>query len=288
MTHDPAAFQAALEEAVAGRYALDRVLGRGGMATVYLARDIRDQHTVALKALPQLCSPATAERFRREMEIAASLKHAGIVPLLDSGSSEGILYYVMPYIEGESLYARLERERRLDVPDALAITRDVAEAVAYAHGPGFLHPAHKPENILLTAGGNGAPRVHALVADFGLARAIESTEHTKLTETGAVVGTIYYMSPEQLREERDLDVRTDVYSLGCVLYEMLTGGPPFTGRSTTDLVMRILRSPPPSARQVSPEVPASVDAAIARALAKAAKDRFESMTAFANAVSGER
>jgi serine/threonine-protein kinase len=257
------------------------------MATVYLAHDLRDQRTVALKALHQLCSPSTAVRFRREMEIAASLKHAGIVPLLDSGSSGGMLYYVMPYIDGESLYARLERERRLAVPDALAVIRDVADAVAYAHGQGFLHRDLKPENILLTAGGNGAPRVRAVVADFGLARAIESTEHTRLTESGSVVGTIYYMSPEQLREERDLDVRTDVYSLGCVLYEMLTGGPPFTGRSTNDLVMRILRSPPPSARQVSPEVPASVDAAIARALAKSPKDRFDSMGAFAAAVGGD-
>jgi serine/threonine protein kinase len=282
MMHDPAAFQATLAQAVAGRYALDRELGRGGMATVYLARDLRDERTVALKALHQLCSASTAERFRREMEIAASLKHPGIVPLLDSGSSEGMLYYVMPFVEGESLYARLERDRRVSVPDALEITRDVAEAVAYAHGQGFLHRDLKPENILLTRAGNA--RVHAVVADFGLARAIESTEHTRLTETGAVVGTIWYMSPEQLREERDLDVRTDVYSLGCVLYEMLTGGPPFTGRSTTDLVMRILRAPPPSARQVSPEVPAAVDAAIARALAKAAKDRFESMPAFAAAL----
>jgi serine/threonine-protein kinase len=284
MMHDPAAFQAALAEAVAGRYALDRELGRGGMATVYLARDLRDERRVALKALHQLCSASTAERFRREMEIAASLTHPGIVPLLDSGSSDGMLYYVMPFVEGESLYARLERDRRMSVPDALEVTRDVAEAVAYAHGQGFLHRDLKPENILLTRAGNGAARVHAVVADFGLARAIETTEHTRLTETGAVVGTIYYMSPEQLREERDLDVRTDIYSLGCVLYEMLTGGPPFTGRSTTDLVMRILRTPPPSARQVSPEVPAAVDAAIARALAKAAKDRFESMPAFAAAL----
>jgi len=284
--HDPAAFQAALSQAVAGHYTLDRVLGRGGMATVYLARDVRDGQTVALKALHTLCSPSTAERFRREMEIASSLKHPGIVPLLDSGSSEGMLYYVMPFVDGESLYARLERDRRMSVPDALEVTRDVAEAVAYAHGQGFLHRDLKPENILLTQGGNGAARVHAVVADFGLARAIETTEHTRLTETGAVVGTIWYMSPEQLREERDLDVRTDVYSLGCVLYEMLTGGPPFTGRSTTDLVMRILRSPPPSARQVSPEVPPAVDAAIARALAKTAKDRFENMPAFAAALAG--
>jgi eukaryotic-like serine/threonine-protein kinase len=282
--HDPVAFQAVLAEAVAARYALERELGRGGMATVFLARDLRDGRTVALKALHHLCSPSTAERFRREMEIAASLKHPGIVPLLDSGSSEGILYYVMPFVEGESLYARLERDRRVGLADALLITRDVAEAVAYAHGQGFLHRDLKPENILLTGTGNGDGRSHAVVADFGLARAIETTEHTRLTETGAVVGTIYYMSPEQLREERDLDVRTDVYSLGCVLYEMLTGGPPFTGRSTTDLVMRILRSPPPSARQVSPDVPPAVDAAIARALAKTAKDRFESMPAFAAAL----
>ena len=268
-----AEFREALAEAVTGCYALDRELGRGGMATVYLARDLRDGRQVALKALHHVCSPAAAERFRREMTIAASLSHPRIVPLLDSGACAGLLYYVMPFIDGESLFARLERERRLTVADALAITADVADAVGYAHGRGFLHRDLKPENILLADG-------HALVTDFGLAVAMESTEHTRLTETGAVVGTIYYMSPEQLREDRNLDQRTDVYSLGCVLYEMLTGGPPFTGKSTTDLVTRILRAPPPSVRQVSPDVPASMDAAMMRALAKTPAERFESMAAF--------
>jgi eukaryotic-like serine/threonine-protein kinase len=270
-------FHETLTQAVTGCYELGRVLGRGGMATVYLARDLRDGREVALKALHQLCSPSAAERFRREMTIAASLTHPRIVPLLDSGSCSGLLYYVMPFIDGESLFARLERERRLALADALAITADVADALGYAHARGFLHRDLKPENILLAGG-------HALVTDFGLALAMDSVEHTKLTETGAVVGTIYYMSPEQLREDRHLDQRTDVYSLGCVVYEMLTGGPPFTGKSTTELVTRILRAPPPSVRQVSPDVPASVDAAVMRAMAKTAAERFDSMAAFSAAL----
>jgi eukaryotic-like serine/threonine-protein kinase len=270
-------FHETLTQAVTGCYELGRVLGRGGMATVYLARDLRDGREVALKALHQLCSPSAAERFRREMTIAASLSHPRIVPLLDSGSCSGLLYYVMPFIDGESLFARLERERRLALADALAITADVADALGYAHARGFLHRDLKPENILLAGG-------HALVTDFGLALAMDSVEPTKLTETGAVVGTIYYMSPEQLREDRHLDQRTDIYSLGCVVYEMLTGGPPFTGKSTTELVTRILRAPPPSVRQVSPDVPASVDAAVMRAMAKTAAERFESMAAFAAAL----
>jgi serine/threonine-protein kinase len=274
-----AEFHETLTQAVTGCYEIGRELGRGGMATVYLARDLRDGRHVALKALHQLCSPAAAERFRREMTIAASLTHPRIVPLLDSGACAGLLYYVMPFIDGESLFARLERERRVPLADALAITADVADALGYAHARGFLHRDLKPENILLAGG-------HALVTDFGLAVAMESVEHTRLTETGAVVGTIYYMSPEQLREDRNLDQRTDIYSLGCVVYEMLTGGPPFTGKSTTELVTRILRAPPPSARQVSPDVPASVDAAVMRAMAKTAAERFDSMAAFAGALAG--
>jgi eukaryotic-like serine/threonine-protein kinase len=275
--HPTEEFRETLTQAVTGCYELGRELGRGGMATVYLARDLRDGREVALKALHQLCSPSAAERFRREMTIAASLSHPRIVPLLDSGSCSGLLYYVMPFIDGESLFARLERERRLALADALAITADVADALGYAHARGFLHRDLKPENILLAGG-------HALVTDFGLALAMDSVERTKLTETGAVVGTIYYMSPEQLREDRHLDQRTDVYSLGCVVYEMLTGGPPITGKSTTELVTRILRAPPPSVRQVSPDVPASVDAAVMRAMAKTAAERFESMAAFAAAL----
>ena len=264
-----------LAEALAGSYSIERELGHGGMATVYLARDIRHQKLVAVKAMqPGLASALDAERFRREMAIAGSLDHPLIVPLYDSGNAGDIPYYIMPYVEGESLFVRLERERRLSLDDALPITRDVASALGYAHSRGVLHRDVKPENILLAGG-------RALVADFGLARAIGAADYKKLTETGVVVGTAYYMSPEQLREDRDLDQRTDIYGLGCILYEMLTGGPPFVGRSLTEVVTRILRAP------VSPipGVPPAIDQAIGRALAKSAAERFASMEEFSAALS---
>jgi serine/threonine-protein kinase len=196
------------------------------------------------------------------------------VPLHDSGIAGSTLYYIMPYVEGESLYDRLKRERRLPLDDALQITHDVATALGYAHSRGVLHRDVKPENILLAGG-------HALIADFGLARAIGAADYQKLTATGVVVGTLYYMSPEQLREDRDLDQRADTYSLGCILYEMLTGGPPYTGRSLTEVATRILRASIPSVRRMRADVPAAVDEAITRALAKAAADRFATMEQFA-------
>jgi serine/threonine-protein kinase len=267
-----------LAEALAGRYTLERELGRGGMATVYLAHDIQQGRPVALKTMHrELRSALGTERFRREMGVAASLSHPRIVPLQDSGEAGGVLYYSMPYIEGESLYARLERDKRLPLQEALQITHDVADALGYAHAMGILHRDVKPENILLAEG-------HALVADFGLARAIGAADYRKLTETGIMVGTIYYMSPEQIRQDTNLDQRTDIYGLGCILYEMLTGGPAFTGRNLTELVRKILRAPPPSARQVTPSVPAAVDEAIARALAKSPVDRFPTMQEFAAAL----
>jgi serine/threonine-protein kinase len=268
----------ALAEALTERYVLERELGHGGMATVYLAHEREGGRAVAVKAMhPELGSALGLERFRREMDIVASLSHRGIVPLLDSGHANAGLYYVMPYVEGESLHVRLEREKRLGLEDALRITHDVAEALGYAHGRGILHRDVKPDNILMADG-------RALVADFGLARAISAADHTKLTKTGTIVGTIFYMSPEQVREDRGIDERSDIYGLGCVLYEMLTGAPPFTGRSVTDLVVKILRSPIAPASAVSPAVPPSVDAAIARALAKPAAERFASMQEFAAAL----
>jgi serine/threonine protein kinase len=264
-----------LADALGDRYSIERELGHGGMATVYLARDVRQQRLVAVKAMqPGLASALDAQRFRREMAIAASLDHPLIVPLYDSGSAGDIPYYIMPYVEGESLFVRLERERRLVLDEALRITHDVASALGYAHGRGVLHRDVKPENILLAGG-------RALVADFGLARAIGAADYKKLTETGVVVGTAYYMSPEQLREDRDLDQRTDIYGVGCILYEMLTGGPPFVGRSLTEVVTRILRAPVPPIGSVPP----TVDQAIGRALAKSAAERFASMEEFAAALS---
>jgi serine/threonine-protein kinase len=267
-----------LAEALGDRYALEHELGRGGMATVYLARDLHNGQAVAVKVMhPGLVADLGAERFLREMGIAASLAHPLIVPLSESGNAGGVPYYIMPYVEGESLYARLQRERRLPLEAALQITHDVAAALGYAHGRRVLHRDVKPENILLAGG-------RALVADFGLARAIGAADYRKLTETGVIVGTIYYMSPEQLREDRDLDQRADIYSLGCILYEMLTGGPPFTGRSLTEVATRILRAPVPSVSRARADVPAAVDAALARALAKSAAGRFATMLEFSAAL----
>ena len=267
-----------LAEALSERYALERELGRGGMATVWLARDVHQQQPVAVKVMhPNLARALDSKRFFREMGIAASLAHPLIVPLYDSGSAGGVPYYIMPYVEGESLYERLQRERRLPLEDALRITHDVAGALGYAHSRGVLHRDVKPENILLAGG-------HALIADFGLARAIGAADYAKLTETGVIVGTLYYMSPEQLREERDLDQRADIYSLGCILYEMLSGGPPYTGRSLTEVASRILRASVPSIRRLRADVPAAVDQAIGRALAKSAAGRFATMEEFAAAL----
>jgi serine/threonine protein kinase len=266
-----------LAEALADRYSIERELGRGGMATVYLARDLTEGRRVAIKAMHRgLVTALGTERFHREMGIAASLSHPLILPLYDSGDAGGVLYYVMPYVEGESLYQRLERERRLPLGDALRIVHDVADALGYTHGRGVLHRDVKPENILLTGG-------RAVVADFGLARAIGAADYRKLTETGVALGTVYYMSPEQLGGHRDLDQRADIYSLGCILYEMLTGEPPYTG-TLEQVVSRIVRAPIPSARRLVASVPAEVDQAIGRAIAKSAADRFETMQEFAAAL----
>ena len=267
-----------LSEAVSDRYKVEREIGRGGMATVYLARDLRHDRAVAIKVMHRgLAASLGSARFLREIEIAASLSHPRIVPLYDSGEAGGVLYYVMPYVEGESLYERLERERQLPFDDALRISLDVADALGYAHGRSVLHRDVKPENILLAAG-------HALVADFGLARAIGAADRRKLTETGVMLGTIFYMSPEQLRADRDLDQRADIYSLACITYEMLTGETPYSGRSLEDVIGRIIRAPVPSARRLRPDVPAAVDQAIGKALAKSVDERFSSMEELAAAL----
>jgi serine/threonine-protein kinase len=248
------------------------------MATVYLAHDNQQRQLVAIKVMhSNLADALDSKRFRREMGIAASLAHPLIVPLHDSGTAGDVLYYIMPYVEGESLYERLQRERRLPLDDALRITHDVAAALGYAHSRGVLHRDVKPENILLAGG-------RALIADFGLARAIGAADYAKLTETGVIVGTLYYMSPEQLREDRDLDQRSDIYSLGCILYEMLSGGPPYTGRTLTEVANRILRASCPSVRRLRADVPATVDQVIGRALAKAAAERFTTMQELAAAL----
>ncbi|HVL18644.1 MAG TPA: protein kinase [Gemmatimonadales bacterium] len=251
-----------------------RELGRGGMATVWLADDLRHDRQVALKLLhSELASSLGADRFLREIRIAARLQHPHILTVLDSGATAGpkggleLLWYTMPYVEGETLRSRLAREGQLPLADALRVARDVAEALEHAHAHGVIHRDIKPENILLSPG-------HALVADFGIAAALQSpTDDTRLTETGVVLGTPHYMSPEQAAGERALDRRTDVYSLGCVLYEMLAGEPPFTGPTQQAILAKRLSAPTPRVGTVR-EVPPQVDEAVTRALARAPADRY--------------
>ena len=262
------------------RYRLERELGRGGMATVYLAQDLKHDRNVALKVLrPELAAGLGPERFLREIRIAAKLTHPHILPLHDSGEVGGGLYYTMPFVDGESLRQRLERERQLPLEDALAIAREVAEALDYAHRRGIVHRDIKPENILLEDG-------HAVVADFGLARALDEAGAERLTGSGLTLGTPDYMSPEQAAGDRALDGRTDIYSLGCVLYEMLSGEPPFAGASVQAKLARRLTDPVPSLGPLR-EVPPSVERAVSRALARVPADRFPTAGGLARALRAE-
>ena len=261
-----------------GPYRVLRTLGRGGMATVYLARDERHRRSVALKVLhPGLAHALGPERFLREIEVAANFTHPHILPLHDSGESAGLLYYVMPFIEGETLRDRLVRETQLSVEDALQIAREVADALAYAHSKGVVHRDIKPENILLCNG-------HALVVDFGIARALWQAEGGRLTETGLAVGTTAYMSPEQASGERQIDGRSDVYSLACVLYEILAGEPPFTGATAQAIIAKRFSDAAPSVRRLRAGVPAEMDQAIIRALAIVPADRFAGAAEFARSL----
>jgi TolB-like protein len=267
-----------LKAALAGRYSLGRELGRGGMATVYLAQDLRHDRPVALKLLhPELAASLGPERFLRETKLTARLQHPHILPVFDSGEVEGQLWYVMPYVEGESLRARLARERQLPLEDALRVTRNVLAALSYAHGHGIVHRDIKPENILLEG-------EEAVVADFGVARAIDTAVGERLTETGLALGTPAYMSPEQATGDRVLDGRSDLYAVGCVLYEMLAGEPPFTGPTAQAIVAKRFSAPIPSVRSAREQVPEGIDHAIAQALARAPADRFASAAEFARAL----
>jgi eukaryotic-like serine/threonine-protein kinase len=266
-------------DALSGRYTIDRQLGRGGMATVYLARDLKHNRPVALKVLhPELAAIVGPERFLREIQIAANLNHPHILPLHDSGEAAGQLWYTMPYVEGESLRDRLTREKQLPLEDTLRLGRQVAQALDYAHRRGVVHRDIKPENILLEEG-------QAVVADFGIAHAISDAGGTRLTATGLTVGTPTYMSPEQAAGERSLDGRSDLYSLGCVLYEMLAGEPPFTGPTAQVILAKRLHDPVPSLRVVRDTVPAGVERTIEKALAKVPADRFATAAEFAQALS---
>jgi serine/threonine-protein kinase len=269
--------RARLQEGLQGSYTIERELGRGGMATVYLAHDIRHDRPVALKVLlPELASTLGPERFQREIRLAARLQHPHILTVHDSGDAGGQLWFTMPFVEGESLRDRLRRERQLPIDDALRIATEAARALDYAHQHGIVHRDIKPENILLTRDGS------TLVADFGIARALAGDEH--LTQTGLSMGTPAYMSPEQASGDKSLDARTDVYSLGTVLYEMLGGEAPFTGPTTQAIIARRLTEPAPSVRRLRPNVPESVDEAIRRSLAPIPADRFGSVADFARAI----
>ncbi len=266
-----------LNESLAGRYRVERELGEGGMATVYLAEDLRHRRQVAIKVLkPELAATLGPDRFLREIEISAKLDHPHILPLYDSGDAGGLLFYVMPFVEGESLRDRLERERQLPLEEALKIAREVADALSYAHSRDVVHRDIKPANILLAGG-------HARVADFGIARAISEAGGGRLTRTGLAVGTLAYMSPEQAAGSEDVDGRSDLYSLGCVLFEMLAGVPPFSGPPES-LVNQHLTADPQPITNLRPAVPAEVAGALMRALAKTPADRFSPAAQFAEAL----
>jgi eukaryotic-like serine/threonine-protein kinase len=270
--------QQQLATALGDRYRVERELGEGGMSVVYLAEDLRHKRHVAIKVVkPELAAMLGAARFLREIEIAATLQHPNILPLYDSGESGGVLYYVMPFIEGESLRQRLDRETQLPVDVALALTREIGSALQYAHERSVIHRDIKPENVLLSAG-------HAVVADFGIARALQGAgDGQRLTATGISMGTPTYMAPEQAAGER-VDTRADQYSLACTLYEMLGGEAPFTGPSAMAILARHAREPVPNVRTLRPTVEPHVQTAITRAMAKLPADRFASIKDFLDAL----
>ena len=267
-----------LASALADRYRLERELGAGGMATVYLAHDLRHDRDVAIKVLhPDLGAALGGERFLSEIKTTARLQHPHILPLLDSGDANGLLYYVMPVVAGETLRDRLARDKQLPIDDALRIAREVADALGYAHGLGVIHRDIKPENILLQGG-------HALVADFGIALAVQTAGGQRMTQTGLSLGTPQYMSPEQAMGERAIDARTDVYALGAVTYEMLAGDPPFTGSTVQAIVAKVLTEKPVPPSAVRDTVTPAVEHAVLRALAKLPADRWATAAEFATAL----
>jgi eukaryotic-like serine/threonine-protein kinase len=267
-----------LADALRDRYTIERELGRGGMATVYLAQDLRHHRPVAIKVLhAELAHALGPDRFLREIDVVAMLQHPHILPLHDSGEAGGLLYYVMPYVAGESLRSRLTREKQLPIEDVLRIATQVASALSYAHEHGVVHRDIKPENILLE--GN-----QAVLADFGIASAASGTGGERLTGTGLALGTPAYMSPEQAAGERHLDARTDVYSLGCVVYEMLAGEPPFTGSTPQAIIAKRFAGAVPRLSVVREGLPEGVEHAVERALAKAPADRFRTAASFSEAL----
>ena len=265
---------ATLAAALADRYTLDRELGRGGMATVYLARDVRHARQVAIKVLhPELAAVLGAERFLAEIKTTANLQHPHILPLFDSGSADGQLFYVMPFVEGETLRGRLDRETQLPIDDAVRIAREVADALQYAHERGVIHRDIKPENILLQGG-------HALVADFGIALAVQHAGGQRMTQTGLSLGTPQYMAPEQAMGDKAVDARADIYALGAVTYEMLAGEPPFVGPTAQAIIARVITSEAKLLESVRKAIPSALNDAVHRALEKLPADRFADAKSF--------
>ncbi len=270
-----------LHEALGGRYRVEQEVGTGGMATVYRAHDLRHERDVAIKVLhPDLGAALGSERFLAEIRTTARLQHPHVLPLLDSGDADGLLFYVMPLVTGETLRARLDRDHQLSIGDAVQIAREVADALGYAHGMGIIHRDIKPENILLQGG-------HALVADFGIALAVQSAGGQRMTQTGLSLGTPQYMSPEQAMGERSIGAGSDIYALGAVTYEMLVGDPPFDGSSVQAIVAKIMSERPTAIRTLRDTVPPGVETAVLTALNKLPADRFSSASAFAAALTSD-
>jgi eukaryotic-like serine/threonine-protein kinase len=273
---------AQLNTALAGRYTIEREIGQGGMATVYLARDARHNRSVALKVLkPDIGAFVGIERFLSEIQVTANLQHPNLLPLFDSGEANGMLFYVMPYVEGETLRARLDREKQLPVEDALHIATAIASALDYAHRRGVIHRDLKPENILMHEG-------QPLVADFGIALAVSNAGGKRITETGLSLGTPQYMSPEQATGDRTIDARTDIYSLGAVVYEMLVGEPPHSGSTSQAIIARVLTEKPRSVRASRSSVAVHVEEAVEHALEKLPADRWATAREFSDALAGSR
>ncbi len=258
-----------LDAALEDRYDVERQVGEGGMATVYLAHDLKHRRRVAIKVLrPELAASLGTKRFLQEVDIAARLQHPHILPVYDSGEADGLLYYVMPFVEGESLRQRLQKGKRIRWSEALAITREVASALDYAHRQGIVHRDIKPANILISQG-------HAVVADFGIARAISSSGGAGITQAGMAVGTPWYMSPEQATGDPNVDGRTDVYALGCVLYEMVSGKPPYDGPTAQSIIAKAISAPVPKIEKLEEESPKHLQEVLAKSLAKSPTERFQ-------------
>ena len=271
---------AQLKASLTSRYDIEREIGAGGMATVYLARDIRHDRHVALKLLnPELGAVLGVERFLAEIRVTANLQHPNLLPLFDSGEAEGLLYYVMPYVDGESLRARLDREKQLPVDEAIRIAIAIANALDYAHSHGVIHRDLKPENILMQSG-------QPVIADFGIALAVSKAGGNRITQTGLSLGTPQYMSPEQATGDRVIDGRSDIYSLGAVTYEMLTGEPPHIGSTSQAIIARVLTDKPRPMRSSRPAIPEHIEAAVMHALEKLPADRFSTAHEFAEALHG--